>query len=129
MRGAVVAADVGLDFDDPPDAAPGGVVADEAGADQRAGRLGRGTRQEGPVDDAQVDGYISSMRSGTNSPVSRKKNGISGLAEELRDLGRVEGGPDLAQERQLVGIRRDARDAEERVEDDQERTEDQRAPG
>jgi hypothetical protein len=30
MRGTIVEADVGLDFDDPPDAAAGGVVPDEA---------------------------------------------------------------------------------------------------
>ena len=126
MRGTVVAADVGLDFDDPPDAAAGGVVADEAGADQRPGGVGRWSREEGPVDDAQADGYIASMRSGMNSPVSRKKNGITRLAEDLDDLRRVECAPDLAQERQFVGIGRDARDQEERVEDDQDRAEDQR---
>ena len=84
-----------------------------------------GPVEEGPVDDAQADGYICSMRSGMNSPVSRKKNGNHGLAEDLDDLRRVEGAPDVAQERQFIGILRDARDQEERVEDDHDRAEDQ----
>ncbi len=77
MRRAVVEADVCLDFDDPPYPAPCGVVADEPSADERASGLGRRTRQLGPFDDAQADGYIDSMRFGMNSPVSRKKNGMS----------------------------------------------------
>ncbi|MEA2653141.1 MAG: hypothetical protein QOI37_368 [Chloroflexota bacterium] len=53
MRRQVVAADVGLDLDDPPDAPTRLVVPDEAGADQGAGGIEGRTRQERPVDDAQ----------------------------------------------------------------------------
>src|SRR4051794_22836350 len=77
VRGTIVSADVGLDFDDPAGPTPGRVVADEARPDQRASGLGGRTLQECPIDDVQTDGYIASMRSGMNSPVRRKKNGMS----------------------------------------------------
>jgi hypothetical protein len=53
MRRQVVAADVGLDLDDPPDAPTRLVVPDKAGTDQGAGGIEGRTRQERPVDDAQ----------------------------------------------------------------------------
>jgi hypothetical protein len=53
MRRAIVATDVRLDLDDPPDATPGRVVADEMRSDKPACGLERRSRQEGPVEDAQ----------------------------------------------------------------------------
>ncbi len=53
MGRLVVATDVRLEFDDPPDAPPGGVVADQSGTDQGSSGLERGACQQGPIDDAQ----------------------------------------------------------------------------
>jgi hypothetical protein len=77
MRRSIVATDIGLELDDAPDTSPGGVVADESSADQRAGRVNRRACQEGPIDDAQIDGYRARILSGMNKPVSRKKNGMT----------------------------------------------------
>ena len=56
VRGPIVPSDVRLDLDDPPDPPPGRVVADEARADERAGRRDGGRREDGAIDDAQPNG-------------------------------------------------------------------------
>ncbi|MEP6638521.1 MAG: hypothetical protein ABJC39_04160 [Chloroflexota bacterium] len=53
MGRLVVAADVRLELDDPSDAAPGGVVADQSRTDQGSSGLERGPLEQGPIDDAQ----------------------------------------------------------------------------
>jgi hypothetical protein len=53
---AIALADVGLDLDDPADPAAGRVVADQAGADERAARLERRAGQAAPLEDAQLAG-------------------------------------------------------------------------
>ena len=53
VRCPVVAPDVRLDLDDPPDASAGRVVADQARADESAGGLEGGSPRGGPVEDAQ----------------------------------------------------------------------------
>jgi hypothetical protein len=50
---SVVAPDIGLELDDPPDAAAGDVIPDEPGADQRSRGLEAGTFEQAPVDEAQ----------------------------------------------------------------------------
>ncbi len=54
MGRLVIGATVGLDLDDPTLAAPGVVLADETGAEQRDRDLGRAAREEGPIEDAQA---------------------------------------------------------------------------
>ena len=66
------------------------------------------------------------MLSGTNKPVSSEERRDQRVAEDLGDLASVERGPELAQERQLLRVGRDARDPEERVEDDEDGAEDDR---
>jgi hypothetical protein len=51
----VVLADVGLDLDDPSDPPAGGVVADQPRADEAACGLERRPREDGPVEDAQLN--------------------------------------------------------------------------
>jgi hypothetical protein len=46
VRGEIVLADVRLDLDDPPDPAPWLGLSNEVDADQSAGRLERGPREE-----------------------------------------------------------------------------------
>ncbi len=53
MGRAVVTTDVRLELHDPAASPARRVVADEPGADQRRGGLERGSRQDGPIDDAQ----------------------------------------------------------------------------
>jgi hypothetical protein len=56
MGRAILPADVCLDLDDPAGAATRGIVPDQAGTDQRAGRDERGTLQAAPLEDAQLAG-------------------------------------------------------------------------
>jgi hypothetical protein len=56
VRRAVVAPDVRLELDDATDSPPGLVIADEAGADERSGRLQRRRREDGAIDRAQSSG-------------------------------------------------------------------------
>jgi hypothetical protein len=51
----VVLADVGLDLDDPSHPTAGGVVADQPRADEGACGLERRLREDGPVEDAQLN--------------------------------------------------------------------------
>ena len=53
MRRSVVASDVRLDFDDPPDPAAGAILPDQPGADERVARFQCGRREDGPVQDGQ----------------------------------------------------------------------------
>jgi hypothetical protein len=56
MRRPIVLADVRLDLDDPADAPPGRVVADQPGTDQPDSRLERRAGQDRAIDDAQSSG-------------------------------------------------------------------------
>jgi hypothetical protein len=51
----VVLADVGLDLDDPSDPTARGVVADQPRADEGARGLEGRLREDGPVEDAQLN--------------------------------------------------------------------------
>jgi hypothetical protein len=53
VRCPIVATDVRLDLDDPPDASTGRVVADQENSDESAGGLEGRSAQEAPVEDAQ----------------------------------------------------------------------------
>ena len=53
MRRSVLASDVRLDLDDPPDPAAGGILPDQPGADERVAGLQCGRREDGPVQDGQ----------------------------------------------------------------------------
>jgi hypothetical protein len=55
VRGAVVPANVCLDLDDPPDTAPRRVVADEADPDQAVRGLEGRLRENGSIEDAQLN--------------------------------------------------------------------------
>ena len=53
MRRSVVASDVRLDLDDPPDPAARGIVSDQPGADERVAGLQCGRGEDGSVQDGQ----------------------------------------------------------------------------
>ena len=56
MRGPIVPADVGLEFDDPPDATTRCILAYESCTDERPAHVEGRAREEGPVDGAQALG-------------------------------------------------------------------------
>src|SRR6478609_1401596 len=63
---------------------------------------------------------------GDQEPEDREEARDERVAEEDRRVRAVEGGPEVAQERELLGVGGDAREGEERVEDHQHGAEDQR---
>ena len=112
--------DVRLELDDPADAAARRRRRGPGGRRAGRGRLEAWEREESAIDDAQPTGSVLRWASGMNRPVSAKNPGMSVSRKSVGGPGR------RARSGARAGTaaprdRRDARDPEERVEDDQRR--------